>query len=219
MRRVGAWLAKLHNSNIKVERTFNVENEIKLLEGWLADLMVCDFSWMAHEKERVAELMEELITRTKEIEPGRVCITHGDFHPENIFVRANAITVIDFEQSAIADPASDLGYLLGEIDVQSDRYWHRRGRLSPLNIERTAAAMQNEYFSKCSDEAYDRIPFYRARTYLKHLMHTVRMKGTEDPASVTLWLDKGEACLKEARVSNPRAIGTPQRRGTVRAVS
>ncbi|HLE64381.1 MAG TPA: phosphotransferase [Pyrinomonadaceae bacterium] len=219
MRRVGAWLAKLHNSNIKVERKFNIENEVRLLEGWLADLMLCDFPWMAHEKDRVAELMEEFIARTKEMELDRVCITHGDFHPENIFVRGNAITVIDFEQSAIADPASDLGYLLGEIDVQSDRYWHRRGRLSPLDLERTGMAMLNEYFKKCSDQAFERIPFYRARTYLKHLIHTVRMKGTEDPASVTLWLDKGEACLKEARLSILTDVGKSRRRETFRAVS
>ncbi|HKZ00980.1 MAG TPA: phosphotransferase, partial [Pyrinomonadaceae bacterium] len=219
MRRVGAWLAKLHNSNIKVERKFNIENEVRLLEGWRADLMLCDFPWMAHEKDRVAELMEEFIARTKEMELDRVCITHGDFHPENIFVRGNAITVIDFEQSAIADPASDLGYLLGEIDVQSDRYWHRRGRLSPLDLERTGMAMLNEYFNKCSDQAFERIPFYRARTYLKHLIHTVRMKGTEDPASVTLWLDKGEACLKEARLSTLADVSKSRRREKFRAVS
>jgi thiamine kinase-like enzyme len=219
MRRVGAWLAKLHNSNIKVERNFDVDNEIRLLEGWHADFMLCEFPWMIHEKDRVASLMEELITRTRDIELTRVCITHGDFHPENIFVRANAITVIDFEQSAIADPASDLGYLLGEIDVQSDRYWHRRGRMSPLDLERPAAAMMNEYFNKCSDEAFDRIPFYRARTYLKHLIHTVRMKGNEDPASVTLWLDKAEACLKEARLSTLPGVNKSNWRETFRAVS
>jgi thiamine kinase-like enzyme len=219
MRRVGAWLAKLHNSNIKVERKFDIENEVRLLEGWRADLMVCDFPWMAHEKDRVAELMGEFIARTREMELDRVCITHGDFHPENIFVRGNAITVIDFEQSAIGDPASDLGYLLGEIDVQSDRYWHRRGRLSPLDLERTGTAMLNEYFNKCSDLAFERIPFYRARTYLKHLIHTVRMKGTEDPASVTLWLDKGEACLKEARLSTLAEVSKSRRREQFRAVS
>jgi len=219
MRRVGAWLAKLHNSNIQVDRRFNVEAELRLLEGWLADFMLCDFPWMAHEKARVAALMEELIARTAEIQLSQVCITHGDFHPENIFVRGNAITVIDFEQSSIADPASDLGYLLGEIDVQSDRYWHRRGRLSPLDLDRTAAAMLNEYFNKCADSAFERIPFYRARTYLKHLIHTVRMKGTEDPASVTLWLDKAETCLKESRLPGLADVRRARRREHFRAVS
>ena len=186
MRRVGAWLAKLHNSNIKVSRRFNIENETRILHGWLEDLMDSDCLWIAHEKQRIAEVMEELISRTGKIELNNVCLTHGDFHPENIFVRGNSITVIDFEQSTIGDPASDLGYLLGEMDVQSDRYWNRRGRLSPLDIERTAEAMLDEYFNKRPSEALEMIPLYCARTYLKHLIHTARMKGSEAEVDMRL---------------------------------
>jgi len=132
MRRVGAWLAKLHTSGLEVERVFQIDNEVRLLQTWLADFEACQLPWMAHEKDRLMELFGEIIDRTRDITLDQVCITHGDFHPENIFVRGHSITVIDFEQSAIAEPASDLGYLLGEIDVQADRYWHRRGRRSPL---------------------------------------------------------------------------------------
>ena len=160
--------------------------------------MVCQYLWMSHEKSG-SRVNAKMISRTTEIELDRICLTHGDFHPENIFVRGSAVTVIDFEQSAMADPASDLGYLLGEIDVQSDRYWHRRGRLSPLDIERTSEAMLDEYFKKRPSQALEMIPLYCARTYLKHLIHTVRMKGSEDPLSVTLWLDKAESCLRGVR--------------------
>ncbi len=156
---------------------------------------------MAHEKARVQELMAEMIHRTRDLKLERQCITHGDFHPENIFVRGQSVTVIDFEQSAMAEPSSDLGYLLGELDVQSDRYWHKRGRLSPLDIERASEPMLAEYSSRSDVQSLDRIAFYCARTYLKHLIHTVRMKGTEDPQSVTLWLDKAEDCLTEARLT------------------
>jgi len=201
LRRVGAWLAKLHSSGVEVERRFSIENECNLLEGWLADLMSCNAQWMAHEKARVQELMAEMIHRTRDLKLERQCITHGDFHPENIFVRGQSVTVIDFEQSAMAEPSSDLGYLLGELDVQSDRYWHKRGRLSPLDIERASEPMLTEYSSRSDVQSLDRIAFYCARTYLKHLIHTVRMKGTEDPQSVTLWLDKAEDCLTEARLT------------------
>ncbi len=218
MRRVGAWLAKLHNSRVVVERRFDIAKECGLLEGWLADLTATDFPWLAHEKGRVAELMEEMIRRTKDIKLDNVCMTHGDFHPENIFVRGHSINVIDFEQSAIAEPSSDLGYLLGEIDVQADRYWHKRGRLSPLDIERIAEAMLAEYVSKCGEQSLDRISFYCARTYLKHLIHTVRMRGTEDPQSVTLWLDKAEACLTDFRATFSRNSKSIQKSAASRAV-
>lgn len=218
MRRVGAWIAKLHKSTIELDRKFSVDTETKLLSGWMEDLLVCQYPWMRHEKERIAEVMQEMISRTREIELDKMCLTHGDFHPENIFVRGNAVTVIDFEQSAMADPASDLGYLLGEIDVQSDRYWHRRGRLSPLDLERTAEAMLDEYFKKRPSQALEMIPLYCARTYLKHLIHTVRMKGTEDPQSVTLWLDKAESCLRGLRPSWSRSARDTQRSAIYRAV-
>jgi thiamine kinase-like enzyme len=218
MRRVGAWLAKLHTSGLEVERTLNIEKELRLLQGWLADLEACDFPWLAHEKPRVLGLLAEIIDRTRDLKTGSLCITHGDFHPENIFVRGHSVTVIDFEQTAIAEPASDLGYLLGEIDVQSDRYWHRRGRSSPLDIERTAEAMLDEYFSKCGSQALDRIAFYCARTYMKHLIHTVRMKGTEDPNSVSLWLDKTEACLSDVRPTFFRSVRESYRSTSYRAV-
>jgi hypothetical protein len=90
--------------------------------------------------------------------------------------------------------------------------------MSPLDLNRTAVAMFNEYFKHCSDESFDRISFYRARTYLKHLIHTVRMKGTEDPGSVTLWLDKAEECLKQTRLSTLSGVSKSQRR-EIRAVS
>jgi hypothetical protein len=218
MRRVGAWLAKLHNSGVEVERRFSIKNETHLLEGWLADLMTSDSLWMSHEKDRVAELMEEMIRRTRGMKLDNPSITHGDFHPENIFVRGNSITVIDFEQCAVGEPSSDLGYLLGEIDVQSDRYWHKRGRLSPLDIERASEPMLAEYFSKCGGPTLDRISFYCARTYLKHLIHTVRMKGTEDPQSVTLWLDKAEDCLAEFRPTFSRSSKRNSRSMAYRAV-
>ncbi|HSE23941.1 MAG TPA: phosphotransferase, partial [Pyrinomonadaceae bacterium] len=176
LRRVGAWLAKLHSCGVDVQRRFSIENECLVLEGWRADLMNSNAPWLAHEVNRVDELIGEMIHRTRNLKLDRPCITHGDFHPENIFVRGQSVTVIDFEQSAMADPSSDLGYLLGELDVQSDRYWHKRGRFSPLDIERASEPIIAEYSSQCEAQNLERIPFYCARTYLKHLIHTVRMR-------------------------------------------
>lgn len=218
MRRVGAWLAKFHNSNIAVEQKFSIQKEITLLQGWLSDMMASDSPWLMEEKGRIAELMTELISYTRDIQLNNACITHGDFHPENIFVRGHSITVIDFEQSAIAEPASDLGYLIGEIDVQADRYWHKRGRRSPLDVERTSEAMLDEYFSKRAGVTPARISFYRARTYLKHLIHTVRMKGSEEAQSVTLWLDKAEACLRDSRPTVLPSVRESRRAASFRAV-
>lgn len=200
MSRVADWIAKLHNSHVKVARQFNAGEELKALRGWMEDLLACDQAWIAHEKERIEMLMKELICLQGNRKSGAVCLTHGDFHPENIFVRGDSITVIDFEHSSMGEPAVDLGFFLSEIDVQSDRYWTKRGGRNPLDMERLAGVLLEEYFRKrAAQEALDAVPLYRARTYLKHLVHTVRMKGTDSPQNVTLWLDKTAACLKSYR--------------------
>jgi len=196
LRRVAAWLAKLHNSRVKVAQQFTIEKEIDTLNGWMADLIASDQPWLSVEKQRIELLLREIITCQRIIRSGDLCLTHGDFHPENIFIRGCRVTVIDFEHSSMGDPAIDLGYLIGQIDLQSDRHWLRRSKSNPFDIERLAELLLEEYH--CLRPAADlgRVPLYRARTYMKHLMYTVRMKGTEDSTNITLWLDKAAACLK-----------------------
>jgi hypothetical protein len=40
---------------------------------------------------------------------------HGDFHPENIFVSQDKVTVIDFDNFCRSDPARDLGYIIAQM--------------------------------------------------------------------------------------------------------
>lgn len=200
MRTVAAWIAKLHVTDLRVARRAHRRSETKYLRGWLRDMLACEESWIAHERERIEDLMEELIALHEERKPHSLCLTHGDFHPENIFVRGKTLTVIDFEQSELGDPAGDLGYLLAELDIQAMRYWEKRGGRSPLDVERMKEILLEEYARKRQRAGAPLwTPFYMARTYLKHLMHTVRMKGSESRQSVTLWLDKTEGRLDELR--------------------
>lgn len=218
MRNVAAWLSRLHNTDIKTARHFTVDSEVQALSGWLSDMLDCPDTWIAHEKERIRETMEELILKISSLHLADLRLTHGDFHPENIFVRRNTITVIDFEHTVMGDPAFDLGYLLAEIDIQSDRYWSTRGVTSAVDIEQIQEVLFEEYASKRSADVLKMVPLYCARTYLRHLMHTVRMKGNEDPRLVTLWLDKAAASLTELRSASV-APGSPVLNELSRAIA
>jgi hypothetical protein len=46
---------------------------------------------------------------------------------------------------------------------------------------------------------------YQARTYLRHIVHTVRMKGKEDPSHVTRWLNRTADRLGWERLGRPWA--------------
>lgn len=195
MRTVAAWLAKLHGLNVSVARRPDRQGKTEELRGWQRDLKACNEEWITHEQQRIDSLMNELIAIDERRTSHQLCLTHGDFHPENIFLRGRTMTVIDFEQSEMGDPAADLGYLLAELDIQAGRYWERRGAESPLDVARLKSVLLEEYSRRKGGGSSEWTPFHMARTYLKHLVHTVRMNGTESPRLVTLWLNRAGSYL------------------------
>jgi aminoglycoside phosphotransferase (APT) family kinase protein len=189
IRPVARCLAKLHGAKICVPRQLTVKDERSTIQGWLADLMTCDAPWLDHERGRISALLREILTR-QDRDRRDVALTHGDCHTENILVRGGDVTVIDWEHAAMADPAVDVGYLLGQMEIQSDRYWWRRDQPSPLDSGAVTSALLDEYSRTAPQPSLALLPVYRARTCVRHIVHTVRMKGTEDPSHVTRWVDR-----------------------------
>ncbi len=190
IRPVARCLAKLHGSPISVPRQLTVKEEASAIEGWLADLTTCDAPWLDHERGRISALLREILARQSRRDPRGVGLIHGDCHTENILVRGGEVTVIDWEHAAMADPAVDVGFLLGQMEIQSDRYWWRRDLPSPLDAGALANALLDEYRRIAPQPSLTLLPVYQARTYVRHIVHTVRMKGKEDPSHVTRWVDR-----------------------------
>lgn len=199
--RVADWLARLHRTQSFVNRNLTTARIIEDLKQWQAELTASAEPWLRHERGRIGSLLAELMTRLRESAPDELCLIHGDFHAENILLRGSTVTVIDFEHCVTGDPACDPGYQIGQLDLQSDRYWSRRGRRSPHDISRLTQIICAQYCRTQPECVLGRVPLYQARTYLKHLLYTLRMKGTEQPHQVTLWLDKAAACLATGAVS------------------
>ncbi len=196
LRRVAEWIAQLHNSQLKVRRRITPEKEIIALETWREELITARQSWLVHERERIAAIIAEIIRQMHRKHKTSTCLIHGDFHPENIIVCDRTVTVIDFEHCAVGEAASDLGYLIGQIDVQADRYWLKQRSESPVDMEKIKQILFAGYTQTRPKDVIVRVPIYQARTYLKHLLYTLRMKGTEDARLVTLWCDKAAECLE-----------------------
>lgn len=45
------------------------------------------------------------------------CMLHGDFHPRNVYVDGERVTVIDFDHAVAGDPAWDVGYFVGQLET------------------------------------------------------------------------------------------------------
>jgi aminoglycoside phosphotransferase (APT) family kinase protein len=159
------------------------------------DISAATQPWIRREKRRMVMLLREVLARQLAGDLTRRSLIHGDFHPENILIRGHLVSVIDFEHGAMGDPAMDLGYFLAELDIQADRYWSRRGQANPIDVDRLSDELLARYSVGARLAAHSMVPVYRARTYLKHLVHTIRMMGTEPADSVSRWLQKAEHCL------------------------
>ena len=105
----------------------------------------------------------------------------------------------------MADPAQDLGFLLGQAEIQSDRYWWGRGLASPLDATALTRAFLDEYGRTAPLPSPAVLAAYQARTYVRHIVHTVRMKGKEDPSHVTRWLNRAADRLGWERFKGSRA--------------
>jgi len=113
----------------------------------------------------------------------------------------------------MADPALDLGFLLGQVEIQSDRYWWGRGLTSPLDAAALTKALLDEYCRTAPRPSLALVPVYQARTYVQHIVHTLRMKGREDPSHVTRWLNRAADLLGWAQGgwvwTDRRELSTP----------
>jgi len=210
---VARWLVKLHTSGVRVSKQLTAKEETSAIQGWLADLAASDAPWLAHERERIGELLDEILARLSQRGPRDLRLIHGDCHLENILVRNGEVTVVDWEHAAMADPALDLGFLLAQVEIQSDRYWWGRGLASPLDPEGLTRALLDEYCRTAPGPSLALLPVYQARTYVQHIVHTLRMKGREDPSHVTRWLNRAADQLGWAQ---PGRVWADRRERSVR---
>jgi len=194
---VARWLAKLHASGVRVSRRLTAKEQTSTIQGWLADLATSDAPWLEHERGRIGELLREILARLSRQERDSLDLRliHGDCHLENILVRSGEVTVIDWEHAAMSDPAVDLGTLLGQVEIQLDRYWWGRGLENPLDAAALTRALVDEYCRTAPRPSLALLPVYQARTFIHHVVHTLRMKGREDPSHVTRWLNRAADAL------------------------
>jgi aminoglycoside phosphotransferase (APT) family kinase protein len=216
IRPVARYLARLHSSGVRVSRQHTATEDTRAIQTWRADVAASDAPWLEHEKERIETLLTKILARQSQQDPRNVGLIHGDCHLENILLRGGEVTVIDWEHAAMADPAVDMGYLLGQAEIQSDRYWWGRGLASPLDAAALTKALLEEYCQTAPQPSLALLSLYQARTYIRHVVHTVRMKGSEDPSHVTRWLDRAADRLGWTRTRSerprrrPRAVRVPE---------
>jgi hypothetical protein len=203
MRHVARWIAYLHRSRVEVSRQAGLKNEVQILRGWLDDVRASNEPWLRRHKRRTEDLIQRLASCEIRSQADW-CLVHGDYHPENVLVRRDRVSVIDFEHCAMGDPGGDLGCFVAQLDIQAERGWRRRGLANPIATEELGTLLLEEYRRLAPGRSCATVPLHQARMYLKHIVHTLRMKGTEEPELVDRWLERAGRCLERQAWVAPR---------------
>jgi thiamine kinase-like enzyme len=194
VRQAAKWLAKLHSIHVILGDTYNMQVEEEKLKKWYKHL-----SWLYPDfTEKIQNMLYCVLDKETSLNPEYFTLIHGDFNPNNIFVEGNDITVIDFEDSCIFDPAKDLGYFVAKL-LSAKRKYHLSLDVDSLEKIFLCTYSKELSISKISIDPLRRVNLYKARSYLKHLHSrywTGRNSRDPDPVDCKFWLDRVEECLQ-----------------------
>ena len=114
VRLAGRWLAKLHAvRNAGLHARSPVEcapGSLRAMQQHCAEL-AARFPAEAVRITRIAQAIQDGL-QDSPVQP--LLPTHGDFHPKNIYVAGERVTVIDFDRFAYSRPERDLGYFIAQ---------------------------------------------------------------------------------------------------------
>lgn len=114
VRLAGRWLAKLHA----------LQDAALRARSPVEDAPGCLCAMQRHCTELAARFPAEAVPITQIAQSIRACLTdtsvqplvptHGDFHPKNIYIAGERVTVIDFDRFAYSRPERDIGYFMAQ---------------------------------------------------------------------------------------------------------
>jgi aminoglycoside phosphotransferase (APT) family kinase protein len=133
-----------------------------------------------------APRLEQVGTRLRsELQPGdrQLVPSHGDYHPKNVFVAREWVTVIDFDTFGLREAAFDVGYAIGQLVIMSV---FRTGDLAS-GVEAASAFWRR--YRKSDLAPWRRVTVHIARTFLQSLHYELCVLKNGRVELLTLWPD------------------------------
>lgn len=119
----GNALRKLHTSSLRVPERYGVDDEIRLLERWVA--LFGEFH--PHLNRLALETLAFVragLERSRTFEP---TLAHRDFYEKQILIDSGRVIMVDFDTLCQSDPAIDIGNFLAHLKLAA---LQREGQLS-----------------------------------------------------------------------------------------
>jgi hypothetical protein len=196
MRLAGAWLAKLHQSHLPIQKQLKIEDEIPNLYDWV-ELIGKKYP---EEKEAAAAVASFLIEQMGHLQLDLHSPIHKDFHYEHILVDGG-LKVFDFDEIRLGDPNVDLAHFCANFYLLAYRNNKHTTHFSQL---------QNQFFESYARltgwEMGENFLFFYAYTCLKIAKQLCKKRGPrpwpegeEQHAQVWLILEQALRTINQAK--------------------
>jgi aminoglycoside phosphotransferase (APT) family kinase protein len=174
LRRAADWLAQLHDSSIRLDRSLDPEQEVANLGEWATNV--------AEAKPRASAaalgLFEELEALAAEMTFAAEVPVHKDFHPGHVIVGEQSAS-LDVDEMRYGDPSFDLAHFCVHL-----RLLGLRGRRRMRQLERH---FLDSYARRTGWRKDERFVFFSAYTCLKIAKQLCAGSGVEPrPAGAEL---------------------------------
>lgn len=198
IRRTARWLAHLHGSHLPLDRRLGLAHEVDNAGDW-GGAVAGRFPERAAQVDEVVGRLRDLAA---DLDPRLDVPIHKDFHPGHVIVRGERLSVIDFDEMRLGDPAADLAHFCAYLRLDA----LRSGR-PHTDLERT---FLDEYARRAAWDDEAGFTTFFVYTCLKIARQLTERRGTGTPDK-----EKGrrrlvEGILAEA-LAGPACL-TPTRR-------
>ncbi len=200
-RMAASWLGRLHRERVRVgeaERTRKKEE--KKFESYLGRFRNAEHPG----RERFEKLMEWVAAGEEELFAGegeRFVQVHGDYHPKNIIIGQDRmqdiatifISVIDFDNSFLFDPAFDVGAFLSQFAYQFRHFPRVRGYCREEDFLEAYLGKRREP----GDDFAERVRLFRVRANLSIANYLLKV-GQGDSPDLERLLAESEALIDKS---------------------
>jgi Ser/Thr protein kinase RdoA (MazF antagonist) len=188
MRRAAQWLRQLHSLPQPRHLSCAYDAERATLDLFTENLRSRQPE-LARYLDRQGARLREQMAEWRAIPAS--CV-HGDFHPENIYLSEEAVTVIDFDRFAIGDPAKDLGSFMTQVRAMSF-FSGLPARSGQGNVRAFLEEYVREIPPNEAEPLLDRAEAYGALFALEVAYYTLCVLRVSDPDFARKWFQYGTA--------------------------
>ena len=191
--RVAAAAHKVHRSGVPTERRHGMADELRILEGCLAQVV----ERSPARAERTARLLaacRRLAERTPAPVPTGV---HRDFYADQVVVDGERLTLIDFDLYCVGDPALDIGNFSGHLAEQG-----LREHDDPRALADAEDALEERFVELSGEGVRPAVRAYAALTLARHVFLSGELPGRGHLTDALL--DLAEARVDAARGARVR---------------